>query len=210
MHYGQEFFRLLPKGCTGQVPVPELAWPETAGSRAAALLGGCGVYGGPYAVVAVGAAGGAKRYPPSAWRAVVRRLCTRLPVVVVGTESEVPLASAAGAGEERGVHNLCGATGLPELAALLAGAAGFVGVDSGAAHLAAAVGCPVVVLFGPGDPLETAPAGKDVRILRDGLWCSPCRSRTCLRPLHASECMDRIAPERVAFTLLAALRPVAR
>lgn len=55
---------------------------------------------------------------------------------------------------------------LPELARVLAGCRLFVGNDSGIAHLAAAVGTPVVVLFGPTDPAQWAPRGPRVQVVR--------------------------------------------
>ena len=55
---------------------------------------------------------------------------------------------------------------LYELACRLAGARVFIGNDSGIAHLAAAVGTPVVALFGPTDPRVWAPRGRDVRVLQ--------------------------------------------
>jgi SAM-dependent methyltransferase len=57
---------------------------------------------------------------------------------------------------------------LPELARRLAGSRLFVGNDSGVAHLAAAVGCPVVVLFGASDPAVWAPRGRSVSVVGDG------------------------------------------
>ncbi|MGI8889817.1 MAG: glycosyltransferase family 9 protein, partial [Chthoniobacterales bacterium] len=55
---------------------------------------------------------------------------------------------------------------LPELARRLQGCAVFVGHDSGVSHLAAAVGVPCLLLFGPTDPAVWAPANRDVRVLR--------------------------------------------
>ena len=57
---------------------------------------------------------------------------------------------------------------LPELAATLAGCRLFVGHDSGLSHLAAAVGTPCVLLFGPTDPAMWAPPGDQVRVIRHG------------------------------------------
>lgn len=205
LHYGQEFFHLYPSGRSKPV-VPDFQWPARARAGATQIQTAHGIAGAAYAAIAVGSAGHAKRYPVGAWRDVISQISLQHPVVLVGTATEGSLAAEASAGLEDRVFNLCGSTGLAELALILSDAAGFAGADSGAAHLAAAVGCPAVVLFGPGDPVETAPTGEGVRILRDGLWCSPCRSRVCLRPDAPSECMDRIPPKWVSTTLLAALR----
>ena len=63
---------------------------------------------------------------------------------------------------------------LPQLAALLKSAGGYIGNDSGASHLAAYLGLPVAVIFGPADPKRWAPVGRAVKIVRPGLPCRPC------------------------------------
>jgi len=63
---------------------------------------------------------------------------------------------------------------LPELVALLKSAGGFIGNDSGASHLAAYLGLPTTVIFGPADPVRWAPVGRSVQIVRPNLPCRPC------------------------------------
>jgi ADP-heptose:LPS heptosyltransferase len=101
--------------------------------------------------------------------ALARRLVTRRqPVVVTGGPADAPvLDGLRRAGALAGAHVLPDAT-LPQLAALVALARGFVGNDSGPTHLAAAVGCPTLALFGPSDPLVWAPRGARVRVLAGG------------------------------------------
>jgi len=67
--------------------------------------------------------------------------------------------------------------------------------DSGPVHVAAAVGTPVVVIFGPTDPIRTGPYGKNNRIIKASTSCSPCFSRTCRR--GNVECLKGITPEKV-------------
>ena len=90
---------------------------------------------------------------------------TALPPVLVGSEADRPrraqsrpnsVRSATRAAGPRSI-NLAGRTDLPQLAGVLALCAAFVSNDSGAMHLAAAVGMPVVALFGPTDERVTAP-----------------------------------------------------
>ena len=78
--------------------------------------------------------------------------------------------------------NYAGKTDLPGLVRLLAGAKALLTTDSGPAHLANSVGTPVVVLFGAGNELNTAPYNKkDLTVLRYGqLSCEPCLKNTCL------------------------------
>jgi heptosyltransferase-1 len=89
--------------------------------------------------------------------------------------------------------NLAGATSLPELAAVLGRARAVVSTDTGAMHLAAATGAPVVALFGPTAPWRTGPYGRNHRVLRLGLDCSPCFRRECERPI----CLTGLTPEMV-------------
>ena len=80
---------------------------------------------------------------------------------------------------------------LVERAALLAGCAGYVGNDSGITHLAAAVGIPVVALFGPTDPAVWAPSGRNVTVVR--------------AEEHTTEGLAEIEVETVYETILSAL-----
>jgi ADP-heptose:LPS heptosyltransferase len=79
-----------------------------------------------------------------------------------------------------------------ELAAVFSLARVVVANDSGPAHLAGAVGTPVVVFFGPTDPGRTAPAGSPSRILDRYVFCSPCFRERCP---YGHECMREITVE---------------
>jgi heptosyltransferase-1 len=89
--------------------------------------------------------------------------------------------------------NLGGRTTLRELACIYREADLLVTTDSGPMHLAAAVGTPVVALFGPTDPARTGPYGSGNRIVRKGLCCSPCFRKRCETP----RCMTDISVEEV-------------
>ncbi|MCX5837846.1 MAG: glycosyltransferase family 9 protein [Deltaproteobacteria bacterium] len=89
--------------------------------------------------------------------------------------------------------NLGGRTTLRELACVYREAALLVTTDSGPMHLAAAVGTPVVALFGPTDPARTGPCGPGHRIIRKGLSCSPCFRKRCETP----RCMTDVSVEEV-------------
>jgi len=89
--------------------------------------------------------------------------------------------------------NLAGETTLPELAYLYQKALLLVTTDSGPMHLAAAVGTPVVALFGPTDPQRTGPYGDGHVIIRIDLPCSPCLRKEC----PTTKCMQDILPEQV-------------
>jgi ADP-heptose:LPS heptosyltransferase len=85
---------------------------------------------------------------------------------------------------------------LGELAALLARCAGYVGGDSGITHLAAAVGTPVVAVFGPTDPRRWAPRGPRVAVVRRPVACQPCSWEAMWACPHRA-CLMELAPEAV-------------
>lgn len=101
------------------------------------------------------------------------------------------------------VINVAGKTSLRELAAIISRACVFVGNDSGPAHLAAAVGVPLVVLSGADDPAQTSPVTPHKRVLRrDQLECIACIKNKC--PLSGEQfmlCMKEISVEQVADAL---------
>ena len=105
------------------------------------------------------------------------------PVVLVGAPAQAEAARAVAAALEGApVTDLAGKTSLLELAAVLKTAAAAVGPDSGPGHLAAAVGTPSVTLFGPTDPVRTAPYGCGHLVVRAEVECAPCYRKRCQVP----------------------------
>jgi lipopolysaccharide heptosyltransferase II len=98
------------------------------------------------------------------------------------------------------VVDACGDRDLPELAALLGELDLLVSSDTGPMHLAAAVGTPVVALFGPSDPKRYGPLGAAQRVIRIDLPCSPC-GQVRLPPERCRgrvpDCLDGIHPATV-------------
>jgi heptosyltransferase-3 len=81
----------------------------------------------------------------------------------------------------------------------------FVGVDSAPMHIAAAVGTPVVALFGPSDDVEWAPWGVAHRIVASGAHpCRPCRNDGCGGG-KISECLTTLSVARVTAAIDAVL-----
>jgi 3-deoxy-D-manno-octulosonic-acid transferase/heptosyltransferase-1 len=89
--------------------------------------------------------------------------------------------------------NLGGQTSLLDLAYLYKKAQMVITTDSGPMHLAAAVGTPVIALFGPTDPARTGPYGKGHTIITAQLPCSPCFLKKC----STRKCMEDILSEQV-------------
>jgi lipopolysaccharide heptosyltransferase II len=150
----------------------------------------------------------AKRWPVARFAALARKIVEAgLRVALVGAEYDAPLASEIAAElanrPERWV-NLAGALSLCDTAAVLERCAAFVGNDTGAMHLAVAVGTPPVALFGPTDPLMYGPYRLGEAVT-GGLDCSPCfidgRAARC----EAPRCMEAIKVDRVWAGLQRAL-----
>lgn len=113
------------------------------------------------------------------WRELVTSLSAEgCGVVLTGGPEDGALAAAILAGLSSPPLSLVGRLSLKQLAAVLRDVDLMITVDSGPMHVAAAVGTPVVALFGPTDPLRTGPLGPG-RVLRRSLPCSPCLERRC-------------------------------
>jgi heptosyltransferase-2 len=178
--------------------------PETV-ARASETLTKFGILQSAVLVAfAPGAAyGHAKRWPPSRVAAVVRRLAEERGAISIlvgagadrdaGREIESALAAPVR------VVNLIGRTDLRQVAGILARCAALVSNDSGAMHVAAAVGVPVTAIFGPTDERVTAPLGNHDVIVRE-VFCRPCMLRDC--PID-HRCMKRI-PSDAVFDAVAA------
>jgi heptosyltransferase-2 len=149
--------------------------------------------------IAIGAGasyGSAKCWPPERFADFVNRfrLHTDADVILFGTASEQPVSHAIAAGIKGPSIRLVGKTAIADLPALLSQCQLFVGNDSGAMHVAAAVGLPIVAIFGPTDPHGTAPMTPRCTIVQEKPYCSPCFLRRC--PID-HRCMTNVAPEAV-------------
>ena len=156
----------------------------------------------PVAVFCPGAEyGPAKRWPVRHFAALARTLAQRgYAVWLIGSSKD------AGAGEEireqsdNACSNLCGKTDLAAAIDLMSCAKLVVSNDSGLMHVAAALGKPLVALYGSSSPEHTPPLSlgsqtATARIAKIGIECSPCYARVC--PLGHFKCMTDLLPEQV-------------
>jgi heptosyltransferase-2 len=185
-------------GATANTTEPRLAAPAPDGDErreARGWLGDAGVADArPLVGIHLGAAyGSAKVWPPDRVAALVRDLARRdVTAVLLGPASDA--AAAHTIVEATGAASLVGRDRPARLTALLAEVDVLVAGDTGVAHLAAALGTPVVALFGPTDPALSAPRGR-VAVVRHAVPCAPCSYRTC--PID-HPCMRGIDPRAVA------------
>jgi lipopolysaccharide heptosyltransferase I len=122
---------------------------------------------------------------------LIRRL-PRERVVLTGSAADAERCERIA----QGARNLAGKTSLLELAGLYRQCAVLITNDTGPMHIAAAVGAPVVAIFGPTDPALTGPYGKKHIVLRAGVDCSPCLQDSC-RHQPPMECMEKVTVEQV-------------
>jgi lipopolysaccharide heptosyltransferase II len=139
-----------------------------------------------------------KRWPLASYAVVADRLMAEGlgPIALIGGP-----ADRNGALEMAGLMRqkptvLSGETAPGLLPALLRTAAVLVTNDSGPMHVAAAVGTPVVALFGPTSPVRTGPYGENHQVLQKRVPCSPCFSRACSNPDRLA-CLTGVAPDQV-------------
>jgi heptosyltransferase-3 len=146
-----------------------------------------------------------KAWPEVSCAETIMRLAREMPVAIA-------LTSGPGNGErdtanrilaraqlpEGGgpIINLIGHTSLGELAALLERASLFVGVDSAPMHMAAALGVPVVVLFGPSGEMSWGPWGEEHAVVASPYLCRPCGQDGCLGDKR-SDCLEAITVQMV-------------
>jgi heptosyltransferase-2 len=171
----------------GNEPAPPLPQPRLRvdAAQAAASRARFGLERA-YVVLCPGAEyGPAKRWPYFA------ELAARLeqPVVLLGSQNDVPSAEGIAG------RNLVGRTTLDEAIDIIAGAALVVSNDSGLMHVAAALGRPLIALFGSSSPEKTPPQAGRSRVLWLRPECSPCYQREC--PLGHFRCMRELSVEMV-------------
>ncbi|MCL4540990.1 MAG: glycosyltransferase family 9 protein [Chloroflexi bacterium] len=160
------------------------------------LLCEVGMSGKRYVVLSLGSHNGsAKRYRPAGWATVARHLQERhnVGIVLTGIQDDRPLARIFLEHFKGEVIDLIGRTSLQQLVALVAGAALVLTGDSAPAHLAAAAGTPVVVVFGPTSPRTYHPYTDRASVVHTTLPCSPCydllRTAECRLGLVEPLCM---------------------
>lgn len=175
-----------------------LSVPEDKRRDAESVLCGAGARTGALRVAfAAGAAyGSARCWPPSRFAELANRLQSQrnADVILFGTAAEAGVSKAISAEMHNAPIDLTGKTAIADLPALLSQCHLFIGNDSGAMHVAAAVGLPVVAVIGPTDPNGTAPVTPRRTIVQQKPYCSPCFLPRC--PTD-HRCMTKITPDMV-------------
>ncbi len=181
---------------------PEFNLPVSpeAEARVTALLKPLAKPGQQVAILVPGTMWETKHWTPEGFAGVAKGLAKGgFAPIFIGSDSERGLnrsIQAMGVGGD-----LTGQTTLAEAVALIRRAAVVVTNDSGAMHIAAALGKPAVSIFGPTNPVQVGPYGQPESVVRLDLPCSPCNYRrliqcpnghACMRELSVAMVMDRI------------------
>lgn len=119
-----------------------------------------------------------------------------IPVVIAGGSTEKEKAETVLDRCQCKVFNLVGKTSIGELVTLLSRSLLFVGIDSSGLHIAAAVGCPTVGIFGPSAPASWAPRGEQHKVVQPDEPCVPCRNKGC-EDTEVSQCLQRLPVENI-------------
>ncbi len=194
-HQQWEFARILDLPVNALLPLPDLTLPDppaeiTRGTRQ--LIG----------ILPGAARGPAKRWPTGHFIAAAQHLrkAEDFHYVILGTPAEAPLCNEISQALAPHATCLAGSTTLPLLAASLRACHGVLSNDSGGMHLAAAVGTPVVAMFGLTNPAKTGPIGPYTRCLQPpGIQGA---RKIARNNLEAERILASIPPEDAATALL--------
>jgi lipopolysaccharide heptosyltransferase I len=171
----------------------DMATVRDVGRRAGVILDQ------PWIAMNVSARWTTKRWPLSSFASVLDRLREEGlgPVVVIGSAEDRHDVARLKTMTSSPFSDLTGAVPLGCVPALLSKAALMITNDSGPMHIAAAVGIPVVAMFGPTSAVRTGPYGPGHRVLAGPVPCRPCFSRVC-RHAPELECLHLVTPNDVA------------
>jgi heptosyltransferase-2 len=192
----------VPKGRLVPTPPGPVLVPDASNAGAAVRTLGLSTRR-PIAILCPGAEyGPAKRWPAEHFIALARGLLDDgFAVWLMGSPNDQPAAQPIAAALPE-VHDLTGRTDLGTAIDLLSLAAVVVSNDSGLMHAAAAVGRPLIALFGSSSPEYTPPLSPVAQVARVEIACSPCFQREC--PLGHFKCMRDLEPAAVHRLALSA------
>jgi lipopolysaccharide heptosyltransferase II len=184
-------------GATTEQTGLSLEIPATAYSRVLGLLADLAIdVSRPWVLIHPGASAPSRRYPPESYAAVARTLVLRmgLPVVLSGDATELALVRQISESAGAPTASVAGRLDVAELSALISLASVLVANNSGPAHVAAAVGTPVVDCYALTNPQHT-PWGVAHRVLSHDVACKYCFKSIC--PFEHHACLRGVSPSRV-------------
>ncbi len=186
-----------PRGDPLPRPLPQPHLSSTAGQQAAVCATlGLSSSAHPIAFCPGAEYGPAKRWPARHFAALAKSLATLdNPVWLIGSDKDKATGAEIARLADGHAVNLCGRTTLEQAIDLLACASAVVSNDSGLMHVAAALGRPLVAVYGSSSPAYTPPLSPRAKIVTLNLVCSPCFKREC--PLGHLNCLEKLGPEQI-------------
>ncbi|HZS12447.1 MAG TPA: lipopolysaccharide heptosyltransferase II [Nitrospirales bacterium] len=180
-------------------PVWHLRETDDDRERVAATLREAGLAAGRWIAVAPSGRWPTKRWPLQRFAEVADALhhAGVARVALIGAPDDLPLLKEMEACMRTTPAILAGAVDVGRLPALLRSAAVLLTNDSGPMHVAAAVGTPVVAVFGPTSAVRTGPYGDGHVVLSADVSCRPCFSRTCGNRVDPLACLTGISVDAV-------------
>ncbi len=187
---------LAPLGISSEQVRPSLRTGPDDELAADRLVYEGGLTGVPWVMIHPGARYWFKAWPAERFAALIDRLGQEeIAVGLVGDRRDHEVVEHIRGLTKRRPVSFVGRTSLLELAALMRRCALFIGNDAGPMHMAAAVGTPVVALFGPSDPAVWGPYSSWATAIYKGLDCRACFHPTCRRGIE--NCMQQVAVDEV-------------
>lgn len=194
------------------VPVhPHFEWLPARPKVASAVQSKWQTAGTRWITLQPGARWENKRWPVEYFTRLVSSLAASHPdtrIAVLGSQEDKALGNFIARAEPSRCVNLCGATTLPEMVEWIRLADLLITNDTGPMHAAAALGKPIVALFGPTEPRRTGPYGQLQNVLQLDLPCSPCLKSTCHFE-KLNECLRGLSPAAV-FERVKKISPAAQ
>lgn len=201
---------LREMGIDAAAPAPRLVIDKDADHHIKNFLFKNGIYlDRPLITVHPGSSNPAKIWPKDRYAELIKKLDSELDcqIAVIGDEKEKELAKEVVSGSGTGAFDFSGRFDLKSLAAFLKKSALFIGNDAGPMHMAAALGVPVVAIFGrniPGvGPTRWRPWGENHVVFHEDPGCSPCYDTACP---HERRCLSAITSDAVFDAAVGILR----
>jgi lipopolysaccharide heptosyltransferase II len=179
----------------------EFTWIPPRHEAARAIREKWPVDGAVWVLLQPGARWENKRWPANYYASVARQLASRNPglrFAILGSAEDRTLAEKIAELAPGVCMDLTGALKLPEMIEWVRSAVLMISNDTGPMHVAAALGTPLVAIFGPTEPARTGPHGALNSAVRAHLECSPCMKDRCSRKSSPLECLTSVTPDRVA------------
>ncbi len=177
--------------------IPALRVSQDWIPEAEAVLKSAAIGEGPFVGLSPGSQyGSAKEWFPERFGELGRRILGELGgrLLILGSAGDRAIAASILGVVGPKAADLTGKTTLSQAMAIIARCRVFVTNDSGLMHVAAALGVPLVAIFGSTDPTRTGPQGATSRVIYKGLSCAPCLKTRCPRK---RECMEAVTVEEV-------------